>query len=176
MLTRHQTIQNAYYVNDIDAAIDRWHRAWGLGPFFVRRHLVLPTVSYRGSPTTLDISAAYVQAGPIQIELVTQHDDTPSAFRTMFSAGQEGFHHVAMVPDDYAATLRHYQELNFPVITELKTAAGRGAAYIDTRAMLGHMVEVYLPSNSLTQLYEQVADAAKTWDGQNLRIEVGAAQ
>jgi hypothetical protein len=175
MLPPHRTIQNAYFVNDIDAAIDRWHRLWGVGPFFVRRHIVLPKVSYRGRLATLDISAAYVQAGPIQVELVTQHDNGPSAFREAFADGQEGFHHVAMIPHDYAATLEHYASLGFPVITELRTASGRGAAYVDTRAILGHMLEVYWPSDSLTELYSEVAKAAANWDGRDLRIEVDAA-
>ena len=176
MSFRHQTIQNAYYVQDLDAAIERWHRLWGIGPFFVRRHIVLPQVSYRGRPSQLDISAAYVQAGPIQIELVTQHDDTPSAFRDVYAADQEGFHHVAVIPDDYDELVAAYAEQGFPVVTELRTASGRGAAYIDTRAMLGHMVEIYVISDSLTALYRDVAAAAKNWDGKQLKIEVEPAR
>ncbi len=41
---RHRTIQNAYYVTDLDAAIARWHALWGIGPFLVRRHIALPEV------------------------------------------------------------------------------------------------------------------------------------
>jgi len=49
-------------------------------------------------------------------------------------------------------------------------------AYIDTRAMLGHMVEVYWPSESLNALYRDVAAAAERWDGQQLKIEVDPAK
>ena len=149
MTFRHRTIQNAYFVNDLDAAIERWHRLWNIGPFIVRRHIALPDVRYRGRPSTLDISAAYVQAGDIMVELVTQHDATPSAFREMFAPGEEGFHHVAVIPDDYDGLLAHYTAQGFDVVTELRTASGRGAAYVDTRAQLGHMVEVYWPSDGL---------------------------
>ena len=38
----------------------------------------------------------------LQIELVTQHNDAPSAFRDSFAPMEEGLHHVAVVPDDYA--------------------------------------------------------------------------
>jgi len=176
MTFRHPIIQNAYFVDDLDAAIDHWHRLWGLGPFLVRRHIVLPLVLYRGAPAKLDISAAYVQAGPIQLELVTQHDLAPSAFRDAFPAGAQGFHHVAVIPDDYAALIAHYAQLGFPVATELRTASGRGAAYVDTRPMLGHMVEIYLPSDSLTKLYREVAAAAERWDGAQLTIEVDPAR
>jgi Glyoxalase/Bleomycin resistance protein/Dioxygenase superfamily len=175
-MQRHQTIQNAYYVRDIDAAIRSWHALWGIGPFFVRRHIDLPDVRYRGRPAALDITAAYVQAGSIMVELVTQHDDSPSAFREMFSATQEGFHHVAVLPDNYDELLAHYATQGFDVITELRTASGRGAAYVDTRAMLGHMVEVYWPSDGLLKLYRDVAAAADSWDGRELVIEVDARQ
>lgn len=176
MSFRHRTVQNAYHVRDLDEAIQRWHRLWGIGPFFVRRHISLPEVSYRGRPSTLDISAAYVQAGDIQVELVTQHDDLPSAFRDMFRADQEGLHHVAVIPDDYDALVAHYAALGFPVATELRTASGRGAAYADTRAMLGHMVEIYRVSDSLDALYRDVAEASRLWDGRNLVVEVDPAQ
>lgn len=174
-MSKHRTIQNAYYVSDLDAAIRRWHAIWGIGPFLVRRHIQLPEVTYRGEPSTLDISAAYVQAGPIMVELVTQHDDTPSAFREMFRHGQSGFHHVAMIPDDYDAQLAAYAREGFEVVTELRTASGRGAAYVDTRPLFGHMVEVYWPSEGLNALYREVAELAAGWDGRDLVIEVDPA-
>ena len=168
----HPLIQNAYVVNDIDEAIRRWHELWGIGPFFVRRHIAMPYVRYRGSPSQLDISAVYVQAGPIQVELVQQHCDSPSAFRDMYPRGREGFHHVAVMPDDYPQMLDHYAARGFPVATELKTAGGRGAAFVDTRAMLGHMIEVYVPSAGLEELYRMVAQAAASWDRRQLTIEL----
>lgn len=175
MKFRHRTIQNAYYVTDLDEGIARWHRLWGLGPFIVRRHIALPDVRYRGAPSTVDISAAYVQAGDIMVELVTQHDDAPSAFREMYARGEEGFHHVAVIPDDYDALLAHYARAGFDVVTELRTASGRGAAYVDTRRAFGHMVEVYWPSDGLLRLYADVKAAAECWDGRDLVIEADPA-
>lgn len=172
---RHATIQNAYHVADLDDAIVRWHRLWGIGPFLVRRHIALPEVRYRGRSARLDISAAYVQCGSIMVELVMQHDDEPSAFREAFSARQEGFHHVAVVPDDYDRLIESYAQQGFEVVTELRTASGRGAAYIDTRRMLGHMVEVYWPSAGLVALYREVDEAAKRWDGRQLVVELDPA-
>ena len=176
MTLQHQLIQNAYVVNDIDAAIARWHALWGLGPFFVRRHIVMQQVMYRGAVSAIDISAVYVQAGPVQVELVQQHCASPSAFRDMFPPGQEGFHHVAAIPDDYDQTLADYAALGYPVATEVRTASGRGAAFIDTRPMLGHMVEVYIPGDGIHQLYRSVAAAAASWDRKQLTIELDPAR
>lgn len=175
MTVPQRILQNAYHVADIDEAIDRFHALWGLGPFLVRRHIQLAQVFYRGQPASLDISAAYVQAGDLQVELVMQHNDTPSAFRDAFAAHEEGFHHVAVMPADYAATLAHYAAQGFPVVTELRTASGRGASYVDTRPLLGHMIEVYPPGPGLTALYAEVARAAAEWDGRTLRMEVDPA-
>ena len=172
----HHLIQNAYVVNDIDAAIARWHALWGIGPFFVRRHIEMPHVRYRGAPSTIDMSAVYVQAGPIQVELVQQHCDAPSAFRDMFARGEEGLHHVAVIPDDYDRLLAHYASLGYPVAGEVRTAGGRGASFVDTRPMLGHMMEVYMPGEGIRTLYRNVADAAASWDRRQLKVELDPAK
>jgi hypothetical protein len=172
MTITQQLIQNAYVVNDIDEAIERWHALWGIGPFFVRRHIVMSHVLYRGAPSQIDISAVYVQAGPIQVELVQQHCNAPSAFRDMYPAGTEGFHHVAVLPQDHQQLLDHYAALGFVVATEIRTAGGRGAAYVDTRAMLGHMTEVYMPGEGIETLYRMVAEASARWDRRQLTIEL----
>lgn len=165
-------VQNAYHVADIDAAIGRWHEATGAGPFLVRRHIALHDVRYRGTPSTLDISAAHVQVGPVQVELVMQHCDARSTFRDMFDATTDGFHHVAVFPEDHDAMVAHYEALGYPAATDFVTGEGRGATYLDTRPLLGHMLEVYRVNDSLIDFYARIADAARDWDGRQLVIEV----
>ena len=168
----HEIIQNAYVVNDVEKAVERVHGLWGLGPFFVRRNFVLENVTYRGQPSVLEISVAYVQAGDIMVELVSQLSDAPSAFTDAFPRGEEGFHHVAIAMDDHDRQVRHYTDRGFEVVTELSTPEGRGASYIDTRSALGHMVEVYKVNDSLRELYARVRDAAANWDGKELTVEL----
>ncbi len=169
---RQHFVQIAYHVADLDEAMPRFARLMGIGPFLVRRHIGLSPVSYRGSPSALDISAAHVQAGPVQVELVQQHCDNPSAFRDMFTPEDEGLHHVALFPEDYEAMVAHYRGQGHEIATELITPEKRGAAYIDTVAALGHMVEVYRPNESLYEFYQTVALAACDWDGETIAIEV----
>ncbi len=169
-------IQNAYLVNDIDQAIERWHGLWGIGPFFVRRHIQFESVKYRGAASKIDMSAVYVQAGPVQIELVAQHCDSPSAFRDMFAPGAEGLHHVAMLPENYEEAMAHYTSLGYPVAAEVRTAGGRGAGFLDTRPLLGHMMEVYVPGEGINALYRDVAAAAANWDRKQLKIELDGAK
>lgn len=170
-VARQRFVQNAYHVADLDEAIDRWHRQFGLGPFIVRRHISLDRVLYRGASAQLDISAAHVQAGAVQVELVMQHGDEPSAFRDMYAADQEGMHHIALFPEDHDAMVAHYRANGFAVVTDIVTAEGRGAAYVDTRVQLGHMTEVYRVNQSLFDFYAEIAAAAEGWDGHQVRIE-----
>ena len=169
---RQQFIQIAYHVADLGEAIGRWHAATGIGPFFLRRHIPLADVFYRGEPSTLEIGAAMVQSGDIQIELIQQHCDTPSTFRDMFNRNEEGLHHVAIAPSDEAAMLDHYHALGFPVTTSFETQAGGGADYIDTRPLNGHMIELYRLSERIVALYDRVTSAAENWDGRDLVIEL----
>lgn len=169
---RQHFVQIAYHVADLDEAMPRFAQLMGIGPFLVRRHIGLSPVSYRGSDSALDISAAHAQAGPVQVELVMQHCDNRSAFRDMFDPDAEGLHHVALFPEDYDAMITHYRRLGYEVATELVTPEKRGAAYIDTVAALGHMVEVYRVNDTLYKFYRAVADAARDWDGKTIAIEV----
>jgi hypothetical protein len=120
-------IQNAYYVSDLDTAITRFHQLWGLGPFFVRRHIALDNVVYRGEPSELDISAAYTQSGDIMIELVTQHNDAPSTFRDRYQSTESGFHHVALAFGDHDQQVKRFNELATPRLpaSKLPRAAAR---------------------------------------------------
>jgi hypothetical protein len=165
-------VQNAYIVQDLDEAIERWHAALGLGPFVVSRHLKFEHSIYRGTPMPLDISAAFVQAGDLQIELICQHNPEPSAFRDLFAEGEEGLHHVAVFPEDYNRLISGYQARGFAVAAEVATARGAGAAFIDTRETCGHMLEVYRVNDGIRAFYRLVAGAARDWDRRTLTIDV----
>jgi hypothetical protein len=165
---KDRIIQNAYYVSDLDVAITRFHKLWGLGPFFIRRHIALENVTYRGAPSELDISAAYTQSGDIMIELVTQHNDAPSIFRDRFAAYESGFHHVALDFGDHDTRVAEFNNNGYESVTSFKTSEGRGATYLDTSELLGHATEIYIVNDSLKQLYAEVRLASHTWDGQEL--------
>ena len=53
-------------------------------------------------------------------------------------------------------------------MTSFVTSEGRGATFIDTTALMGHVTEIYRVNESLKQLYADVRAAAKSWDGQQL--------
>ena len=167
--------QLAYKVNDLEAAAEAHHRAFGSGPFFVMRHVALASSMYRGTEQPFDHSSAYGQWGSVMIELVVQHNPDPSALHDMFPHREraEGLHHTALFVDDLHAEIARFEAAGAPLAQLSVTQTGTAFAFVDTRASLGHMLELYEPTAQLTGFYDFVAAAAQGWDGRDLIRELG---
>ncbi len=173
-LNLRNIVQIAYYVNDVEAAARKAHTHFGTGPFYIYKNIELVDVTYRGQKATLDHTSAYAQAGPIMLEYTQQNNDGPSAFTDMYPDGQEGIHHVAIFVDNMVAAMRHLNAKDCATVTHYFTRAGNvEVAFVDTRSILGHMVELYQPVAVLTGFYDTVARAAQTWDGKELFRYIG---
>jgi catechol 2,3-dioxygenase-like lactoylglutathione lyase family enzyme len=170
MTERIDIVQTAYFVSDIEAAAERLHALLGVGPFFVARNIPLVNVRYRGQPAELDHSSAYVQAGPVMLELVQQNGEYPSPFRDMYAPGESGIHHVAAFVEDLDATLKAYERDGFETALYAETGTGVHFAFVDTRPVLGHMLELYEESPAIRGFYALVADRAANWDGKELFV------
>lgn len=168
-----KVFQNSYVVPDIDAALQRWTGKLGVGPFYIYRHLDAGEITYRGSPSRLDASFALAQAGDIEIELIQQHDDSPSAYRDAFPADRGGFHHVGVWVEDFDKVKAYYERLGYPAVTTggAPDIGGR-FAYMDTRADLGVMVELVERRQDLVDFQTMLIDAARDWDGSDPVREV----
>ena len=167
--------QLAYKVNDLAAAAAAHHRLFGSGPFFVLRHVALASSQHRGIAQPFDHSSAYGQWGSVMVELVVQHNPDPSALHDMFAAGSgaEGLHHAALFVDDLDAAIARFAGEGARLAQLSVTAGGTAFAFVDTRASLGHMLELYEPTPQLTGFYALVAEAAQGWDGTDLLRELG---
>lgn len=169
LLNRAKIIQNAYVVNDLQEAMERFTGIYGVGPYVILPDVKGENLTYRGEPSEMVFSAAFVQTGDINIEFIVQHTDGPSAFRDMFAPGEEGFHHVALIADDYKAEIAAFEAAGYPVATEF-TSGGpdSGIAFIDTTSALGHMIELYQNPVGIKALYDVIRDAGENWDGETL--------
>lgn len=158
--------QNGYVVRDIEAAMRHWVDVLGVGPFFYMPHVAVTSFEYRGTPALPDISIALANSGDLQIELIQQHDRTPTLYREFLDAGREGLQHVSSWVADIG-----------PVIERL-TAAGHTIAqrgtmqdgaiefvYFDTELHPGTVFEVSNLAGELAYIPEMVAAAARDWDG-----------
>ena len=112
----------------------------------------------------------FVQSGDLNIELVQLLSTTPSAFHDMYPDGGEGFHHVAMFCDDYALRRDAFVADGFEIASEFTVSFGARICYVDARASLGHMIELYPESDIIRGMYQQARDAARDWDSKDLII------
>ena len=158
-------VQIAYAVPDVRAAARTWVELWGAGPFFIRDHIPVTDVVYRGRPAVFDHSSAYGQWGEVMVELVQDHGVGPSAVRDIFAPGESGLHHMAYFVDDLDATTSRLAAAG----CELAMSATSGGAvrfhFVDALATHGHMFELYEPTAHLRGFYAAVAAAAVDWDG-----------
>jgi hypothetical protein len=159
-----QYIQVAWVVADLERAMRRWLETARVGPFFLNAHVVTEGLLYRGKPTSVDYSLAIAQAGSIQIELIQQHNDQPSAYRDGVPAGEDGFHHLACFVADFDAELVRLRDQGVETAASGKFGDMR-FIYADTRPTLGCMTEVLENTPLIHQIFDRVAEASKGWDG-----------
>ena len=134
--------QQAYLVNDLEASCERWAELFGAGPFVTAPHHKTDRFDYRGTPQEADVSYAFGYLGDMMIQFIQQHDDTPSIYRDMYAAGEEGFHHVGILVSDFEAELNRYRGMGFEVACRLY-ADDVDAAYVDTRSVTGGFTEIH---------------------------------
>ncbi len=161
----HKILQMAYVVNDCLKAAERWSEAFGIGPFFILDRPDVQDPMYRSKPQKVEFSVAMAQAGDVHVELIEQHCDSPSCYRDLFARGEEGFHHKAVIVEDYDSELARYQALGFPIASSGKFGPLR-FAYVDTSSVLGGMVEVLEDIPFIHSYFAAVRKAAENWDGQ----------
>lgn len=153
--------QIGYIVRDLDAAVQSWC-ALGVGPWFTIRNLEQKDCRYRGELSEPTISLALANSGPMQIELIQQHDDTPSIYREFLEAGNEGFHQLAWWVDDFDAMLQKAAVAGWPIVW-----SGEGGvrfAYFEPEPNISTIFEVMELTDSSRGMAELVASAADQWD------------
>ena len=134
--------QQAYLVNDLEAACSGWAELLGAGPFVLAPHHRTDRFSYRGTDTEADVSYAFGYLGDQMIQFIQQHDDAPSIYRDMYRMGEQGFHHIGLLVDDFEQALAAYTRQGFEVACRLY-ADNVDAAYVDTRSVTGGFTEIH---------------------------------
>lgn len=168
-MVRHPIFQYAYFVDDLEASAAHWARTVDAGPFFVTAHHRADAFTYRGTPVEADVSYAFGYAGGCQIQLIAQHDDLPSIYRDSYPDGQFGFHHVAVLVDDYPAERQRLLDQGFEMACELH-ANDIDACYFDTRAVTGCFTELHIRTDRIVATFARWKQAHDEWDGTGLPI------
>jgi hypothetical protein len=154
--------QIGYLVRDLDAAMRSWC-ALGVGPWFTIRNLEQKG-RYRGEPCAPTLSIAFANSGPMQIELIQQHGDTPSIYREFLDARGEGFHQLAWWAADFDAVMQKANAAGWPIVWS-GDGGGTRFAYFELEPTISTVVEVSELNDSTRGLNDLVSNAAAQWDG-----------
>ncbi|KFG90898.1 Methylmalonyl-CoA epimerase [Sphingobium herbicidovorans NBRC 16415] len=159
-------VQVAWVVDDLERAMSQWLKR-GVGPFFTL-DVDLPNVLYRGQPSSLIMSLAMAQAGPVQIELIQQIGEEPSVYTEGATCGAAGFHHLCRALGAYDETVATLRDEGIVIVTEARFGEnGPRFCYADTRDTLGCYLEIADDSEVGRRMYAIVDDVGKTWNGQD---------
>ena len=157
-------MQLAYVPSDIDAAISYWTDTMGVGPFYEMSHLQLDEAKYRGNSIDIDMSVWIAYWGDIQIELVAQHNDVPSIYKTWRDEQRSGLHHVCVVVDDIQRARAVCRESGASLEQEI-WIQGTEAIYVDAGGGPGGLIEIIeMPAANL-EFFEFMKAQAAEWNG-----------
>lgn len=174
-----ELIQVGYVVHDIEAAMRHWATVLGVGPWFFLPRLAIQEWRYRGQPCKAKISLALAQEGPIQIELIQQHNASPSVYMDFGKDWSEGVHHLGYGTYDFDAALTHAVSQGHAIEQQGITGARGPFAYFATtdarpapgrtvyvkHIYSGTMVEIIDLAHGRAELFARIAAAAQGWDG-----------
>jgi len=158
-------MQLAFVPADLDAAVKFWTETIGAGPFFALEHIQLEAPRYCGAPADIDFSILLGYWGDIQIELIKQHNDTPSIYTSWRREGRQGLHHVCVVNEDMAQARATCAGAGATVVQEAILPGGGEVIYVDTGGGPGTLVEIVKPPAGLLDAFAMFRDAARCWDG-----------
>ena len=161
-------VQIAYLANDLEQKCAALLEAFDIGPFIVARKLELTHHVYKGQPCeNFVVDAAFAQSGDLNIEILQMRSSGPNAISDMFANGREGVHHAAYFCADIFAEKDKLTRLGYPPVSEFMLG-DINLCFSDTRALFGHMVELYQDCAELRELYRRTRALRGQWDGKTL--------
>ena len=160
-------MQNGFVVSDLDEALRHWTETMHVGPFFVFEHVAFENLHFRGAPADVDITVAIGYSGDYQIELIVQHNNTPSIYTEFVQQGYPGLQHLGVMTDDVDAHLEQLAPQGIEPVQYGTTRGGGKFAYLNTDVHPGGMIELIEASDVMVGAFEMMRTAAQRWDGSN---------
>ncbi|WP_066826388.1 VOC family protein [Sphingomonas mali] len=155
--------QNAFVVEDIEAAIAYWTDVMGVGPFFLFPPLRFEQGELHGAPATLEYRAAIAYAGDLMIELIEPNG--PSIFQEFLDAGRSGVQHNSMFTHDLDAAEARLAARGGMRVQALVAPNGSRICFYEMPGDAPYVIEVSQVAPALVARLEAVRAAARTWDG-----------
>lgn len=160
-------VQIAYVVEDIETSIKNYVDRMGVGPWFIAGPFHPAKPLYRGKPVVPHVSLAVAYSGTMMIELIQQHDDTPSVFREAVNARGYGFHHWGVAVENFDEAVTRYLKQGYEIAFSDTAPMGMRVAYMDTVKELPGMVELIEGNAAFDGFFTPIYRASVGWDGQD---------
>ena len=158
--------QLGYVVRDIEATMNHWTQAMRIGPFYYMERVPLAEFRYMGESGRAEGSVALTYSGEMQIELIQQRNEEPSAFRNFLAAGHEGLHHIGFLSDHYDSDLQRAMEAGMRVQQSgIAGIPGARFAYFASTGYPGTMLKLTEIVAGNRDLYGMIRKEAQRWDG-----------
>ena len=179
-ITGGQIFQLGYVVPDVDASMSFYANALRIGPFTCSRGFKAPDGWYRGKTDMPELTIAHAYSGRLFVELIYQHDGTPSVYKEFIDKYGYGLHHygLAIDPEDYDETLERYYSLGFENIFTDTLPGGVRIRYIGPKGeaalekMRNEAGVCYLECVEVMETEEvffaDMIKAAENWDGKTI--------
>lgn len=156
-------------VRDSQKAMQEWIKL-GIGPWYVLSFQVDDFV-YRGKSSEGPVlTLCFAHSGNIQLELIQQKNDIPSAYTEFLASGREGCQHVASWFADhesFQAKRRELLDRGFTLVHEGGFRASDGHfAYFETDEPGGlqfELSEALMPQSAA--ILDRMLKETEEWDG-----------
>ena len=160
--------QLGYVVPDIIQAMDYWSRVLGVGPFFYAERVPVVNFTYRGAPSTADVTIAMGFVGHMQIELIQPLDDNPSVYRETIEQRGHGFHHFGIACEDVDAALPAYLARGYSLAFKAAVPTGGSVAYLEGGdAAAPGFLELIPATPGMDAHFTAMWQASQGWDGRD---------
>ncbi len=160
-----QIVQMAYVVPDMRAAMERWIRDCGVGPWFLLESFTSPEQLYRGQPNTADIKLAMAFAGHMCIELIQPKDDRPSVYKEIIDQRGYGFHHVGIAVTDVPRAQADYTARGYRTAFEAPVPSGGTVLYLEDGSFDPGFIELIPATPGMDEMFTRFWRASLDWDG-----------
>jgi methylmalonyl-CoA/ethylmalonyl-CoA epimerase len=159
-------LQLAFVPEDFRSELRHWSETVGAGPFYVRENYVLKGCIYRGRPKadiTIDLAIGYW--GDVQIELIAQTCETPSAYREWSELGRSGVHHMGIQCEDPAGAREACRSRGLEIVQDMPGDGTGQIFYARDPDWRETMIEFIQINARRREYFAMMREAHRTWDG-----------
>jgi len=175
-----QVFQIGMVVPDVDVAMQFYADVMKIGPFTCNRGFRAPDGWYRGKFDMPELTITHAHTGSLFLELIEQHDDTPSVYTEFIDKHGYGLHHlgIAVAPEEFDKHLSHYYNLGFEDVFTDNLPSGARIRYIapnsegaieklrnDAGVSYFELVEIV---DSEEAFFTGMYEASLNWDGKTI--------